>query len=611
MTHGAPDHTINGRFVPELVENGKLTCALPRDAQQQNRHEGLALRLLAVLLALFPTAVRAAAPAADLVFLGGAVYTVDAARTWASAVAVAHERIVYVGDDANVRQWIGPATRVVNLHGRMLLPGFQDSHVHPADAPNPATALDLHGVLDRAQVFARIRAYATSHPEKAWIVGDGWDEAAFLRGGGPTRQMLDALVPDRPALLYDNSGHAAWVNSRALAAAHITAQTPQPANGRIEWGPDDEPNGVLAEDSAMELVQAVMPAVAPHEVLANLSAALSEMGRLGITAFEDAMATPAIARAYRTLDARGKLQQRTNLCLPFRPTDDDEAQLSAFRAQRAALAGRRLRATCVKLFLDGAASHTLALLTPYSDDPKYGTGRLFIEPARLNRLVTRLDAEGFQVHMHAQGDGAVRAGLDAFEVAHRENGPRDNRHTIAHLWLVDPEDLPRFRRLGVVANMTPLWSLGDVWETVDAPRLFGPERMHHIYPTRSLLDSGAVLVWGTDWPVTGLSPLAGLETAITHRYPGGRDPAGGEDRPLVPEERVNLAQAIAAYTSAGAYLMHDDADRGSLAVGKAADLVVLESNLFDRAPADIHSVRVDMTVVAGRVIFDRRRAGHR
>jgi predicted amidohydrolase YtcJ len=572
------------------------------------------LRTAAALLASLYAAIALAAPPqelagppGDLVFLNGAVYTVDAARSWASALVVTRDRITYVGDDATARTFVGPATRLVDLDHRMLLPGFQDSHVHPAGAPNRAASLDLHGLTRREQVIDRVRQYAKAHPEKAWIVGDGWDESAFLPSGQPTREMLDAAVPDRPAYLNDNSDHEGWANSRALAAAHITGETPDPPNGRIERDSKGQPTGSLQEESAMNLVRAVIPPRSAEEWVVNLSAALREMTRLGFTALEDADATADIARAYHTLDQRADLDLRTNLCLPFNPAEDDEAQIQSFLAQRTALAGRRLHANCVKFFLDGAyGSHTVFLLQPYSDDPKkFGQGKLFVDQERLNRLVSRLDAAGFQIHMHAQGDGAVRAGLDSFAEARRENGFRDNRHTLAHLCLIDAADIPRFRTLKVIANMTPLWSLDDAWETVFAPRLFGPERSRRIFQTRTLLDSGVILVWGSDWPVTGVSPLDGLETAITHRYPGGKDLDGKEDHTWNPQERVSLEQAIVAYTSAGAYLMHDDAARGSLSAGKAADLVVLSKNLFETAPLDIHSVQVDMTVLAGKVIFAR------
>jgi predicted amidohydrolase YtcJ len=519
---------------------------------------------------------------------------------------VAAGRISFVGDDATAKSGVGRTTRVIDLHGRMLLPSFRDSHVHPSDSANPATSLELNGIVKRERVLEMIRRFAQAHPEKAWITGRGWDEAAFLPSGQPTREMLDEAVPDRPAYLLNNSGHQAWANSRALAAAHITAETPDPENGRIERDASGQPTGSLLEH-AKGLVEAVIPPVTADERLADLTAQLRAMVELGITAVEDAAVTTDIERAYQTLQQTHRLNVRANLCQLYRPAEDDDAQIRQFVSQRAGLAAERLHAGCVKIFLDGAyGGHSVALIEPYSDDPaKFGRGKLFVDPERLNRVVTRLDAEGFQVHMHAIGDGAVRAGLDAYAQARQTNGIRDNRHTLAHLGLIDNNDVPRFRTLHVVANMTPLWSVDDPWETVFAPRMFGQARYAELYRTRTLLDAGVVLVWGSDWPVTGFSPLDGIETAVTHRYPGGRDLAGNVDHAWKPEERVSLEQAIVAYTTAGAYLVHDDATRGPLTVGKAADLVVLSRNLFDTPALEIHTVRVDMTVHDGQVIFER------
>jgi len=321
------------------------------------------LRLLACALSLH-AATSGAAPPADLVFINGAVYTVDAARSWATALAVTGDRISYVGTDAGARELVGPRTRLIDLDHRMLLPGFQDSHVHPADAPNPANTLDLQGLIQREQVLERIRQFARAHPERAWILGQGWDESAFLPSGQPSREMLDAVVPDRPAFLVDNSGHEGWANSRALAAAHITAATPDPLNGRIERNAQGEPTGALQEE-AQELVRSVVPPPTPEERVVNLSAALEQMARLGITALEDAAADADIQRAYQTLDRAGKLRQRVCLCQLYRPRKDDDAQIREFEAQRTALAGRRLKAGCVKIFLDGAyGSHTVVLLQP-------------------------------------------------------------------------------------------------------------------------------------------------------------------------------------------------------------------------------------------------------
>jgi predicted amidohydrolase YtcJ len=544
---------------------------------------------------------------ADTVFLNGMVYTVDAAQPTAAAVAIAQGRILYVGADDVARRYVGSGTRVVDLQGRTLLPGFQDSHLHPGEVPNPATTLDLGGLRTRAEIFERIRHFAASRPGEAWIVGTGWDEAAFLPGGQPTRAMLDALVPDRPAFLTNNSLHMGWANSLALAKSGVVPGTPDPPNGRIERDEAGRPAGVLQE-AAMDIVRGVIPPRTTAAMADDLAAALDELTRNGITAFMDAASGPALVQAYLALAHAGRIDQRAAICQYYDPALDDGLQVSDLLGRRKAFVGTSVDANCVKIVLDGAyGSHTVALLQPYSDEPEqFGHGRLFLAPDRLKRVVTRLDAEGFQVHVHALGDGAVRASLDAFAEARRVNGARDSRHTLAHLALVDDADLPRFKALGVVANMSPLWNRGDPWETVFAPQMFGAERSANLYRTRSILDAGIALVWGSDWPVTGVDPLDGIETAVTRRYPGGKNPEGVADASWIPAQRVTLPEAVAAYTASGAYLLHDEGERGTITVGKLADLVVLSRNLFAADPLAVHAIEVDMTLVGGRVVFERR-----
>ncbi len=553
------------------------------------------------------TAGTVQARQADIVLLNGAVYTVDAAQPTAAAVAIAQGRIVYVGTDAAARKYVGGNTRVVDLQGRTLLPGFQDSHLHPGDVPNPGTALDLGGLKTREEIFARIRGFAAAHPRKEWIVGTGWDESAFLPSGQPTRELLDAAVPDRPAFLTNNSLHMGWSNSQALAKSGVAADTPDPPNGRIERDEAGRPTGVLQE-AAMDVVRGVIPPQTTDEMAEDLAAALNELKRNGITAFMDALASPALLQAYLALAQAGRIDQRVAVCQYYDPALADDRQVIDLTSRRKVFTGTAIDANCVKIVLDGAyGSHTVALLQPYSDEPgKFGHGKLFLEPDRLKRVVARLDAEGFQVHVHALGDGAVRASLDAFAEARRVNGVRESRHTLAHLAMIDAADLPRFKALGVVANMSPLWNRGDPWETVFATKMFGPERSANLYLTRSLLDAQATLVWGSDWPVTGVDPLDGIETAVTRRYPGGRNPDGVEDISWIPAQRVTLPEAVAAYTAWGAYLLHDEAERGTIAVGKLADLVVLSRNLFATDPLAIHAIEVDMTLVGGHVVFERR-----
>jgi predicted amidohydrolase YtcJ len=565
----------------------------------------LALAALGLLGAPFarPAPDKPIRPA-DLVFVDGAVYTLDAARRWVSAVAVRAGKIVFVGTDAAAQAFIGPATRVVDLDGRMLLPSFQDSHAHPSGVPNAASQLDLDGPKDREAIFARIRAFAAARPGKAWIVGAGWDEAAFLPGGRPTRQMLDALAPDRPVFLINNSRHQAWVNSAALAAAGITRDTPNPPNGEIVRDSDGEPTGSLQE-MAMLLVRRVVPPPTLAERAADLLAALRQMNAYGVTAVVEAAAEPDTVQAYEELQRIRQLTTRVRICQRFDPNNpDDEAQIRRFLAARERVAGANLDANCVKILLDGAyGSRSVALLKPYNI-PGLGSGKLFVEPARMNALVRRLDALGFQVHVHAIGDRSVRTALDAVEVARRSNPRPGQPHTIAHLSLVDIADVPRFRQLNVMPNMTPLWSRPDPWQTVIAVEMFGPERANTGYRTRSLAEDGAVLVWGTDWPVTGVATMDGIETAVTHRYPGGRDPAGREDQVWNPEQRLSLDRALAAYTANGAALLGESARRGSIEAGKDADLVVLGRNLFETPPAEIHRVTVDLTLRQGRVLHE-------
>jgi len=540
---------------------------------------------------------------ADLVFRNGDVYTVDAARTWASAVAVAGNRIVYVGSDAGVEDWVGANTRVVDLGGRMLVPGFQDSHLHPSGQSLDMASLD--NLVDAAEVLRTIQEYSEANPDRPWVIGRGWLEAAFKPSGVPTRQMLDEVVRDRPALMTNASGHQGWANSKALEIAGITVDTPDPPNGRIDHDASGEPSGILQEAAQSLVRQHIPPSTHEYRIDAR-RAALGEMARLGITAIVDASSSAASEAEFSELEDAGELTVRAVSCQRYSPQRDDEEQILDFIARRKALGDGQLRATCVKIGLDGIIEHhTASVLEPFVDRDDDYRGPMFVEPDRLRSVVTRLDAERFQVHIHAIADRSARQALNAIEEAQRVNGTGGGRHTLAHLQLLDPEDMPRLRMLGVTANMSPLWGRGDDWETVFAVRVLGAERSQRLLQHDSIMGVGANLVWGTDWPVTSLIPVEGLETAITRRYLGGVDPYGAPDQSWLPEERVTLGDAIASYTIRGAYLSFDEDERGSIEVGKLADLVVMEKNLFEILPLEIHEVAVDMTVFDGRVVFER------
>ncbi len=559
----------------------------------------------AVALAVFllgDARVESAQPAeADLVMRGGAVYTVDAARTWAHALAIRDAAIVFVGDDDGLEPFIGPRTEVVELDGRMVLPGFHDSHVHPVTGGIELGQCDLNGLSNEGELLAKIASCAESPPssssEDAWIVGGGWDLTAF-DGGNPHRELLDRIAPRRPVYLTAADGHSCWVNSRALELAGINESTADPPpDGRIERDPKTgAPTGTLRE-SAMRLVQRVLPPIAHEEYVRGLERSLAMANRYGITSWIEANASDdETLRAYAELSGSGRLTARTRVSLKAEPARD-ESQVDDLLAKSHAYRGPFLRVDAVKIFADGVIeANTAAVLQPYVGVGHNGV--LNFEPDALKKLVARIDREGLQVHIHAIGDRAIRASLDALEFALERNGRRDSRHHIAHIELFDPADIPRFRSLGVVANFQPLWAYADSYITDLTEPVLGPERSRWLYPIASLVASGAIVVGGSDWSVSSMNPLEAIQVAMTRK---GTSASGWKS--WIPQERVDLPTMLALYTINGAYLQHHENLTGSIEVGKAADLIVLDKNLFEIAPEAIHEVKVLMTLLDGRVVF--------
>lgn len=533
--------------------------------------------------------------AADLVLRGGAVYTVDAARSWASAVAVRKGRIVYVGGDDVPAAMLGPRTEVVELDGAMVLPGFQDAHVHPIGGGVELGECHVHSLDAVPALMDSIRACGAARPELPWVRGNGWQLPLFP-AANPSRTLLDQAIPDRPAAFEAADGHSLWVNSRALAAAGITRDTRDPPNGRIERDPrTGEPSGTLRE-SAMDLVEAVIPARTEAELAAGLERAQREANRYGITTVFAATAGEPHLRAYAAADRAGTLTLRV-VAAAYGGDEPSDSILPRARAWRDRFATARVRPLAIKLFQDGVIeARTAALLEPYLDrDGDAGTP--VYDQATLDRLVATLERDGFQVHVHAIGDRAVRMALDAFEQARARNGPGDHRHAVTHLQLIDPADLPRFRRLGVVANFEALWANGDEYLTELTEPALGPARSRWLYPIASVARTGAVVTGGSDWSVSSLDPLDAIETGITHRQ------RGTERAPWNPAERVDLATMIAMYTINAAWALHQERETGSIEVGKLADLVVLERNLFEIPTEEIHDVRVTRTILEGTTVY--------
>jgi predicted amidohydrolase YtcJ len=541
--------------------------------------------------------------------VNGAVYTADASRSWAEAVAVLDGRIVAVGSNDDVAAFRGPGTEVVDLAGRMLVPGFQDAHVHPVNGGLDMLQCNLRDDHGLEAYRDRIRAYLASHPDVPWILGGGWSVDVFP-GGTPRAETLDALVADRPVFFPNRDGHGAWVNSRALEIAGITRDTPDPPDGRIERDPDGAPTGTLHE-GAMDLVVPLVPEPTHGELLEGLLNAQAYLHSLGITAWQDALVDsqqwgwnlPVYLEAARD----GRLTARVVGALWWERHRGEE-QIAELIDKRARAEGlERFRATSIKIMQDGVCENfTAAMIDPYLDaagNPTEHRGPSLVEPDALNSAVTRLDAEGFQVHFHTIGDRAVREALDAIEAARRVNGPNDRRHHLSHIQVVHPDDIHRFRTLHVVANAQPLWAVHEgQMDDLTIPFL-GEPRWRWQYPFASLVRAGAVLAMGSDWSVSSPDPIEQIHVAVNRTAAPHYAYGNGNDAVFLPEERLDLPTALAAFTMGSAYVNHLDDETGSVEVGKAADLAVIDRDLFALPTDEIASARVEQTFVAGHRVF--------
>jgi hypothetical protein len=536
---------------------------------------------------------------ADLVLAGGRIFTADPARSWAEAVAVRDGRIVALGGDPAIMRLAGSRTRVIDLRRRTVTPGFQDAHVHPTHGGLARVRCELHDARGRDRYLETVAAYAASHPDTEWILGGGWAMADFP-GGLPRREDLDRIVPDRPVYLPNRDVHDAWVNTRALELAGITADTPDPADGRIARDADGSPLGTLHE-GAMDLVSRLVPPTGPDELRGALRESQRYLHSLGITAWQDAWVTAEDQDAYLALAGSGELTARVVGALWWDRSRGLE-QIDELAERRAQGKAGRYAATSVKLMVDGVVEHqSAAMLEPYYATDGHrtdSTGMVFIEPEILVPAVVRLDALGFQPHFHALGDRAVRNALDAVETARRANGWSDTRPQLAHLQIVHPDDLPRFRRLGALANHQAFWATHE--EQMDELTLpiLGPEVSGRQYPLRSLRRHGATLAMGSDWGVSTPDPFLQMEVAVTR--------VSHEDRgaePFMPEETIELIDALTAFTAGSACANHLD-DTGSLMVGKLADIAILDRDLFDPGAGPIGDARVVATFIEGKAVHE-------
>lgn len=545
---------------------------------------------------------------ADLIFVNGAVYTVDAARRWAPAVAVKDGRIALVGSDDAVADLRDGGTEVIDLHGRMLLPGFQDAHVHPVSSGLDMLQCDLHDLNSLPDYLAAIRAYADANPDHPWILGGGWSMDVFP-GGTPSKDSLDDVVPDRPVFLPNRDGHSGWVNSVALKIAGVTRDTADPADGRIERNERGEPAGTLHE-GAMDLVSRHAPDPTPGEIEAGMLKGQAYLHSLGITAWQDAIVdTGGWLNNYDTYVAGGTSGALTARVVGALWWDRHRGleQIDDLLHLRASGAAGRFAATSVKIMQDGVCENfTAAVLDPYLDGRGRATDRRgisFVEPGLLKEAVTRLDAEGFQVHFHALAERAVREALDAIEAARAANGWSDGRHHLAHIQVVHPDDLPRFRGLGAVANAQPLWAAHEAQMDELTIPFLGEPRWTWQYPFASLVRHGATLAMGSDWSVSSPDPLEEMHVAVNRMMPPGYPYRVEQAEAFLPDERIDLPTAIAAFTMGSAFVNHLERDTGSIEVGKYADLAVVNRNLFAHPVVEIAEASVELTFVEGERVY--------
>jgi predicted amidohydrolase YtcJ len=535
----------------------------------------------------------------DLIVYNAKVYAGDGSAGFQEAVAIQGNTIFRVGSNREIKRLVRRQTVVVDAHGGAVVPGFNDSHIHFASGSLALSEVNLLDAPTVEQISAKVRAFADAHRDRPWVTGLGWYYTAFA-GGLPTRQLLDQLVPDRPAYLTAYDGHSAWANTAALKIAGITRATPNPKNGIIVKDAAGEPTGVMKE-AAMALVRSFVPKPTDAERLNAIRNGIREAHRFGVTSVQNANGTAEDIELWGELRRKDELKLRMYHALSAGP-DFNEAAADRFEQTRRKYGDDALLKTgIVKLMTDGVIeSHTAAMLQPYANRPTKGLPNF--TPEELNRIVALLDKRGWQIMIHAIGDGGIRMALDTYEAAAQANPApaRHRRHRIEHIESIDPADVPRFAKLGVIASFQPFHANPDPSMSTVWSENIGPQRAAHGWLWHSIARAGGRLAFGSDWPVVTMDPRVGLQVAVNRLSPKG-EPAGG----WLPEQKLSMKAAIDAYTSGAAYASFDEQRKGTLARGMLADVVVLSTDIFDTPPERVLDAKVDVTIFDGKVVYSR------
>ena len=542
--------------------------------------------LLTVTIALSQSQI------ADIVFLNGKIWTVEKAKLEAEAVAVLDGRILSVGSSADVRKCVGPKTKVIDLQGKRMLPGFIDNHTHFMSGGFQLQSVDLRYAKSEAEFANLIRQRAEKHPDR-WITGGDWDHDNWLGGNLPVKELIDQYTTSTPVFVNRYDGHMALANSKALKLAGIDKRSPDPPGGTIVRDKKTgEPTGVL-KDAAMSLVYAKVPDASEQEMIEAARLALAEARKYGVTSIQDVSSGQDV-RIYQLLRDKGELTSRFHCRLPL-----SQWQHLAASGIRVPFGDEWVRLGSMKEFVDGSLGSSTALFfEPFTSDP--GTRGLAMDvvlDGRFEQWSLAADRAGLQLSIHAIGDSANSLTLDLFEKITKENPAWDRRFRIEHAQHIRPQDFQRFAKLGVIASVQPYHAIDDGrW----AEKRIGHDRCKTTYPFRTFLDNGVKMCFGSDWTVAPLSPILGIYAAVTRRTIDDSNPNG-----WFPEQRITVKEAIEAYTINCAYAVFEEKEKGSIAAGKMADLVVLTDDILSIDPVKIETVGAVMTVVGGKIVHSK------
>ncbi|MFJ7309798.1 amidohydrolase [Peribacillus frigoritolerans] len=531
---------------------------------------------------------------ADIVLSSDAIFTGLTHEPTSGAIAILGDKILSVGSKAEIEPFIGSGTKVFNYGNQLIMPGFHDFHLHIMFSALSLTSINLFEARSAQEVAAKVLEFSKECPEEEWIIGMQWDAGYWHDKQEPHYRILDAVIPDRPVVLFHAEGHYTWVNSKAMELAGVTEDIRDPDFGRYERDKNGLLTGILYEE-AQQIVLKEALRLTQNKKETILKEFLRLLSQNGITSVNDLFAP--IDDFLQDYDLFEKLDKQGELTTRFHITPELDGNLDKAQTLRNKYESKKLQFSGLKQFVDGTVTgHTAYFLKPYSDQLDI-CGHPALDPEVLIDRVVKADELGFRIRFHAIGDAAIRLALDAFEEAVRKNGKRDSRHTVEHIEVIDSDDIERFSKLGVIASMQPDHMAASSREVYSS--IIGPEREKNVFLTKSLLNTGASLALGTDFPVSiSLNPMRQIYTAITRV-----DSSGDSQNTWHPEQKLTLAEALKAYTYGSAYGCFREHELGTIEEGKLADLVVLDRNLFDIPESEVLKTKVELTINDGKVVY--------